>query len=213
MIAPPESTTVGLLLLAAGESRRMGRPKQLLPFAGTTLLRHACRTALATPWRPVVVVLGFENAACAAEISDLPVALVLNPQWPEGMGGSLRVGLARLLELSPETAGVLVLLPDQPLVEAGDLTNLMAAWDPPRRPVAAAAYNGVLGVPAVFARALFEELASLQGPAGARAVIARHPAEIAIVPMPAGAQDVDTPEDYRRIAGSDYQARADENLG
>jgi molybdenum cofactor cytidylyltransferase len=198
--SPP---VVGLILLAAGASRRMGCIKQLLPFAGTTLLRHACQTALATPLRPILVVLGADSAACAAEIADLPVEPVLNPQWPEGMSESLRVGLARLTELSPAIAGVVVLLPDQPLVRPSEVTALLAAWDPPRRPIAAAAYNGVLGAPAIFARALFPELASLQGQEGARAVIARHARVTAAVEIPAGAQDMDTPDDYRRLSGPD----------
>jgi molybdenum cofactor cytidylyltransferase len=196
------SPAVGLILLAAGASQRMGSMKQLLPFAGTTLLRRACLTALATPARPIVVVLGADSAVCAAEISDLPVEPVLNPQWPEGMSGSLRVGLARLTELTPEIGGVVVLLPDQPLIQPADVAALLAAWDPPQRPIAAAAYNGILGVPAVFGRALFPELASLHGQEGARAIIARHAAEAAAVEMPAAAQDMDTPDDYRRLSGT-----------
>ena len=194
---------VGLILLAAGASRRMERPKQLLPFAGTTLLRHACQTALATVARPVIVVLGAGHAECAAEIADLPVERVINPQWEQGLSGSLRVGLARLIEIAPQLAGVVVLLPDQPLVQPEHVTALLAAWDPPRRPLAAAAYNGILGVPAVFGREFFAELAALTGQEGARALILRHVAETAPVEMAAAAQDVDTPSDYRRLCANE----------
>ena len=189
---------VGLILLAAGESRRMGRAKQLLPFADTTLIRHACQTALATPARPVVVVLGANGDACASEIADLPVTCTRNPAWTEGMSGSLRAGLACLVELAPQITGAVILLVDQPLVSASDVTALLAAWEPLRTPIAAAAYDGVLGVPAVFSRALFPDLAALRGQEGARVVIARHAAGMASVAIPAATHDLDTHEDYRR---------------
>lgn len=192
-------TRVGAILLAAGGSRRMGRAKQLLPFAGTTLLRHACQTALEVA-SPVVAVLGAESALCEAELAGLAVTPAYNPQWAEGMSGSLRAGLACLQALAPECPGALVLLVDQPLVTPADLARLLAAWNPP--PLAAAAYAGILGAPAVFARSLFPDLLALTGPQGARDVIARHAAQVAAVAIPAAAQDVDTLEDYRQASGA-----------
>ncbi len=193
---------VGLILLAAGASRRMGQAKQLLRFGGATLLRHACQVALATAARPVIVVLGADHARCETEIADLPVERVLNPQWEQGMSGSLRAGLARLSDLAPAAAGVVVMLADQPAVQPGDVAALLAAWDPPHRPIAAAAYNGILGVPAVIGRALFAELAALQGQEGARALLLRHAGKTVAVAMPSAAQDVDTPDDYRRLSAT-----------
>ena len=181
----------------------MGRAKQLLPFAGTTLLRHACRTALAAPVSPVVVVLGANGDACAAEIADLRVTCVVNAGWAAGMSGSLRTGLDCLIRLAPQIAGALVVLPDQPLVTFADLTALLTAWDPPNCTIAAAAYGEDLGVPAVFDRSLFQELAALQGPAGARSVITRHAARTASVEIPAAAHDIDTLKDYDAIATID----------
>ncbi len=184
----------GAIVLAAGGSRRMGRPKQLLPFGGGTLLRHACRTVLDTPFRPVVVVLGAEAERCREEIGHLPVQVVVNPHWDDGMAGSLRAGI-EALEGDASVEAALVVLADQPRVTADDLVRLaaLATADVP----AAAGYGEVVGVPAVFPRRLFGELKALEGDTGARKVLARHAP--ALLPLPGAGLDLDTPADYARL--------------
>ncbi|MFC7666147.1 NTP transferase domain-containing protein [Hymenobacter humi] len=106
--------TVALLLLAAGASTRMGQPKQLLPYRGRTLLRHAAETAVATGCRPVVLVTGAVHDALAAEIADLPIQVIHNPEWKTGMASSIRAGVIAAAQFQP--TAYLIMLSDQPLV-------------------------------------------------------------------------------------------------
>jgi molybdenum cofactor cytidylyltransferase len=142
----------GLIILAAGASRRMGRPKQLLNWKGQSFLRHACQTALTTACRPIVVVLGHEAEACIHEVDDLDVTTVINADWETGMGTSLSTGIYALLKISPKASGALLMLVDQPTVQASFLNQLISRWSPPDRPITATAYPERGGVPAIFDR-------------------------------------------------------------
>ena len=185
------------VVLAAGGSSRMGRPKQLLPFRGRTLLRHAAEVAVAAGGDPVVVVLGAAADRLRGELDGLPVTAVTNPDWQQGPGTSVRAGVAALPD---GVTAVVVLLADQPFVTADDLRALIAARLASGLPMAASAYGGAVGVPAVFARACFPDLLALDPAAGAKKLLSRHPDRVAVVPLAAGALDLDTPADYERWA-------------
>ena len=188
-----------LILLAAGGSTRMGRPKQLLPWNGRTLLRHAAETALATPCRPVLVVLGCQSEACQIELHGLDILFVTNPNWIRGLGGSLSLGVTELETRAPEAAGAAVMLVDQPAVTPALIGRLLAAWAA-GHPIAAMRYPEGGGVPAVFDRACFPELRALDGDRGARALIAREPARVLLIQPDEPLVDLDTPELYRQHA-------------
>ena len=115
---------VAIILLAAGGSQRMGRPKQLLPFEGTTLLRRAAQTALATPCRPIVAVLGAHAVESARELAGLEIHTSENSNWPAGMGSTIKVGLHRATAIDPAIDAVLLMLCDQPLIGPADLARL-----------------------------------------------------------------------------------------
>ena len=202
-------STVAAVLLAAGASTRLGRPKQLVLFDGEPLLRRAARLALDAGAAPVYIIVPptpeFDGPApaslssrprsgpnskpkpeyCSA-LDGLPVTLLPNPGAAEGMGSSLRIGIAAL-PLSIER--VLVLVCDQPLLRPENLRALLAA----PASVAAAQYGGRLGVPAVFSREHFAALAAVQGDQGARSLLRTLP--VTPVPMPEAAIDIDTPAD------------------
>lgn len=188
---------VALLLLAAGASARMGRPKQLLPYQGRTLLRHAAETAVASGCAPLVLVTGAVHAALAAEVSGLPVRVVHNPAWETGMASSIRTGLAAVAEAQPSAC--LIMLSDQPLVTPELLRQLVAQQQQTQAPVVAAAYGDTLGVPAVFAKSLIPSLLQLHGQQGANRLIASLGAAVGRVAFPAGLLDVDTPEQYAAL--------------
>jgi molybdenum cofactor cytidylyltransferase len=191
---------VALLLLAAGGSTRMGRPKQLLEYGGQPLLRHSVEQALGSRCRPVVVVLGADADACRAAIHDLPVQIVLNHDWAQGMGSSIRAGMSVLAAGESAPEAVLIALCDQPLISSAFLDALVRLHVEQHAPMVAASYDSRPGVPALFARALFPRLAALDGQAGAKALLqAADGGELLTIPAPQAAVDVDTPDDYARL--------------
>lgn len=189
----------GLILLAAGGSSRLGRPKQLLLYQGRTLLRHAAETAFASGCRPVVVVLGAQADRLRAEIAGLEVVIADNPDWARGMGSSVRAGLRALEASAPDAAGVVLMLCDQPLITAASLDALVQSHIDTSAPLVASEYGGTRGVPAFFGRSLFPDLLALKGEQGAKAVLAAHASEVVALPLPAGVWDVDTASDYERL--------------
>jgi CTP:molybdopterin cytidylyltransferase MocA len=191
---------VAAVLLAAGGSRRFGRPKQLAKIAGTSLVRRAAEAALGAGCEPLFVVLGAHAGEVGAELAGLAAERVANPAHAEGIASSIRAGVAAAGAATPSCDGALLLLVDQPRVDAALLGRLLGGFRQGGgvRPVACA-YAGRVGVPAVFPRSLFGELAALRGDRGARSVLEARRAELLEVPFPEGAIDLDTPEDLARI--------------
>ncbi len=190
---------VGAVVLAAGSSSRMGRPKQTLQYRGESLLRRAALAALGAGCRPVIVVTGAHAERSREELRGLDVLEVENPRWETGMGSSVREGVGALVEAQAEASAVVLLLCDQPLVDAGVIAALVAAYRATGSPVIASQYSGSFGVPALFDRTLFDELTRLDARAGAKQVIERHAPRAHFVPFPGGEFDVDTPEDFSRL--------------
>jgi molybdenum cofactor cytidylyltransferase len=185
---------IAIVILAAGASRRMGVAKQLLQVRGRSLFRHVADAALGSSCRPVIAVLGANAEAVQAEVEGLPVQVVWNAHWSEGLSTSIRAGIEALVAHSPEA--VVLTLCDQPFVGSDSIEALVAAYRSTKRAIVASDYGGTLGVPALFSRAVFPELMALSGNTGAKQVIQRHAASVWSVPCPQGAMDVDTPEDY-----------------
>jgi molybdenum cofactor cytidylyltransferase len=201
MSVPSAESSVALLLLAAGGSTRMGRPKQLLDYHGRPLLRHSVEQALDSHCRPVIVVLGSDAEACAAVLHGLPpiVVTAINEDWMLGMGSSIRVGLAALQERAPDARAVVIALVDQPLITPAFLDRLARVHLDQEAAMVAASYDDQPGVPALFARSLFPKLAALDVHAGAKALLQGAGSELVTIPAPQAAIDVDTPEDYARL--------------
>ncbi len=189
--------SVALVLLAAGASTRMGQPKQLLPYHGRTLLRHAAETAVATGCSPLTLVTGAVHEALAAEVADLPFQVVHNSDWQTGMASSIQAGLAAATCFKPKAC--LIMLSDQPLVTPELLRQLVAQQQQTQAPVVAAAYGETFGVPAIFDRSMFAALSQLQGTQGANRLIAGLGSAVGHVAFPAGLLDVDTPEQYAAL--------------
>jgi molybdenum cofactor cytidylyltransferase len=177
------------LVLAAGGSRRLGRPKQFVTLAGRPLVELACRRALATRPAGVVVVVGAHASRTGALLRALPVRVVANRAWRAGLSSSLRAGLARIPASAPS---VLVTTVDQWRVDAADLRRLLGTRGP-----AAACYEGARGVPALLPRAWRPRLRALDGDRGARALLAG--ADVRAVPIPTACVDLDTPADLASL--------------
>lgn len=194
------SPRCGLVILAAGASRRMGSPKQLIEIDGRPLLVRAIEAALAAPVWPVVVVLGANAVAIRPVIGHLPVLVVENPAWSEGMAASIREGVATLRQFSRTLDAAVLALCDQPGFSAATVESLLAAHRATGRGIVAARYAGRLGAPALFAREHFAALTALTGEEGARDLLNADPARVAAVELPELARDLDTPADLEGLA-------------
>jgi molybdenum cofactor cytidylyltransferase len=177
----------------------MGSPKQTLQYRGESLLRRAAVAALGAGCRPVIVVTGANAELSRRELDGLDVREVLNPFWETGMASSVRAGVEGLLSAEAEVDAAVLLLCDQPHVTADVISGLVAAHRANGTLVVASTYGGSFGVPALFGRALFDELARLEGSAGAKQVIKRYSSEAHFLPFPCGEVDVDTPYDFSRL--------------
>lgn len=186
----------GIVILAAGESSRMGRPKQLLPWHGKPLLRHVAEAALSIGPALVCAVLGANAAEVRPSLDGTPVITADNAAWSDGMASSLRCGLETVTRLRPDLDGVIFLVCDQPHVTEELLTAMLRAAQGEGRTVVACEYDGATGVPAWFHRCHFPELLALHGAQGARQVMRAHEATLARVPFADGSADLDTPDDY-----------------
>ncbi len=185
-----------VVILAAGASTRLGQPKQAVKLGGRPALHRVVAAATSLAGNAVTVVLGAHAAELTRLLAHSPASVIVNRHWEEGMASSIRHGMSAV----PAAAeGVLILLGDQVAITADDLKRLAAAWKDQDGIIAAATYNGHVGVPAVFPRSLFSELHELRGDQGARRVIERNSFRLMRVPMPNAAVDLDTPEDLAAL--------------
>jgi molybdenum cofactor cytidylyltransferase len=187
-------TVVHGILLAAGESRRMGFPKPLLTIGSETWLAHLVATLLAAVPRLTIVLGAHAERVRAAVPVDQRIAVVENPDFTRGQLSSLKVGLAAV----PSAAGaVMVHLVDHPMVSAATFAGVVAVYQQARQPIVIARYGGRRGHPVIFDRSIFAELLAAPEALGARAVVQADPARVAYFD---GAEsgiiaDLDTPAD------------------
>jgi CTP:molybdopterin cytidylyltransferase MocA len=193
-----KTARIGVVVLAAGESRRFGAPKLVAPIDGVTLIRRVSMVALDTGAR-VVVVTGAQRELVESQLDDLAITRAFNADWPQGMGSSIACGVTKLAQLDASLDAVIVVLGDQPRVGSHELQQLIAAHLDAPTQIIAAQYAGVLGPPCLFPCDCFGELQALHGTSGARELLQRHASRVRAIPMPAAAIDIDTPEDYERV--------------
>jgi CTP:molybdopterin cytidylyltransferase MocA len=190
------------LVLAAGASSRMGRPKQLLEVDGRPMLERVVAHACASRLDGVVVVLGANAEAILAAVDLGRARPVHNPDYATGLSSSLRAGLA---VLGPEVGRAVVILGDQPAISAALLDDLLDRQAASGLPAAALSFGGLLHPPVVLARELWEGLKTLEGDVGCRALIRAQAERVATLPVATDDRhpvDVDTPDDYRRLVGT-----------
>jgi len=192
--------SVAAIILAAGASRRLGQPKQLLQFGAETLLERALRLAKEGGASPVLAVLGAHFAAICASIPFNNAIPVFNERWAQGISSSIQAGLQALDAGTSDAAGALVMSCDQPRLTAGHLRALIQTFAAQTSPaIVASSYAGVQGVPAVFPRSVFPGLLALTGDKGARALLAKPPCRVIALPFDGGEVDIDLPSDLAQI--------------
>jgi molybdenum cofactor cytidylyltransferase len=188
-----------IVILAAGQSSRLGEAKQLLPYKGKSLLVQAVDTAVATGLRPVVVVLGARNETVGKELKEKEVVIALNEEWEEGMGSSLRCGLKKAQQVDPATNAMIFMVCDQPYVSPDLLLQLIKTSEATGRPIVSSSYGELSGTPALFSSKIFPALLEIKGDTGARKLIKQYADEVATIPFPEGSIDIDTPSDYQTL--------------
>ncbi|GHB73681.1 nucleotidyltransferase family protein [Persicitalea jodogahamensis] len=195
--------TIGIIILAAGASQRMGLPKQTLEIQkGKSLLLKTVETALATPLRPVIVVVGANKAEVVPELDGQPVTIIDNAFWQEGMATSVKIGLAGLFMTEPKLDGVLMLVCDQPYLTTPLLEQMVATFEQSGKKAVACRYKKQWGVPVLVGRDLLAELTQITGDQGAKPLLKKHLADVAFVDFEQGIVDLDTPEDYAAYLGT-----------
>lgn len=195
--------TVAGVLLAAGSSRRMGRPKALLPYRGTTLLHHAIETLCSTACRPRIVVVSPEVERSCWLRDEVDVAVVVNADPLRGLSSSLQVAL-RAIEAHDSAAdgadsvdGILLTLVDQPLITVEHLNAILAAGA--ETGLAATSWPGAFGPPTFLYRSFFSSLRDLRGDEGAKKILRAERARLRLVDFPDAAVDIDDAADYGRL--------------
>jgi molybdenum cofactor cytidylyltransferase len=196
----------GIIIPAAGESKRLGSPKQLLSIDGSTLLARVAKTACELMTYPVIAVLGAHAEKISPTLNIPGITVVNNEDWQEGMASSIRKGLTSMVELYPQVDGIIILVCDQPYLSHDLIKALIEAQHNAGLPAAAAAYNGKLGTPALFHKSLFSALMLLSGDKGARKMLEQMRENVVEVDFEMGDVDIDTQADYERLLNKDKGA-------
>jgi molybdenum cofactor cytidylyltransferase len=183
------------LIVAAGESKRMGTTKQLLPFGHSTILGQVIRNALESNLDEIVVVLGYQAQEIGQNISGAPVKVVVNPEFQKGLSSSIKKGLSNIAK----TSAVMILLGDQPLVGKEIINRLIAELGMGNRGIIVPVYNNIRGHPVIFTPLYRDELLALQGDVGGKEIVRAHPEDVAEVNIYSEAviRDINDRDDYQ----------------
>ena len=184
------------LVLAAGLSTRFGSSKQLADFRGQPMIARTMRLAAEVFGRASILVAGNEWARVTAAAAPLEGYFVVNEQCRRGLGSSIAAGVS---VVGDRAAGVLLLMADQPLIEASYLRQMRDEWNRDRNRIVASSFDGIVGPPVIFPRRYFDELCTLDGDRGARRIIEANASSLTLLPCAAAATDIDRKEDLERL--------------
>lgn len=195
---------VPAIILAAGASRRLGRPKQLVRIAGEALLARTIRVVRQAGADPVLVVLGANRERITKDVELSGVSVVANPDWEQGIARSIRAGVEALQRLRPDSKAAMILVCDQPGLTADHLKLLIARFEQADKPaIVSSRYAGIAGIPAIFPASQFAKLLALKGDAGARFLLRNPECPMDSVDFADGEADIDTPEDLARAVSGE----------
>jgi molybdenum cofactor cytidylyltransferase len=189
----------GIIILAAGNSSRLGKPKQLLDFQGSTLLEKTIQAAERTSFAPIVLVLGAYTDEILPTIKELNINYVINDNWRDGMSSSIKAGLKKMIGLEPAIENVMITVADQPFITAEIFNLLTKEQTNSGKHIIASSYAETIGTPALFNKQYFDELISLVGRSGAKQLITKYNNDVATIPFRLGHIDIDTETDYKNL--------------
>ncbi|WP_339880251.1 nucleotidyltransferase family protein [uncultured Algoriphagus sp.] len=188
----------GIIILAAGESSRLGYPKQIAKYKEKTLLQLAIDSANDANVDKRVLVLGANRDEIKKTFLGASIPNIPNPHYQKGMSSSIKVGLEYMLKIDKPDQ-VIIMLCDQPFVDAKILNKLIATQKKESKGIIACSYSKTVGVPILFGSAYFKELMALTGDEGAKNIVLAHEDDLATVAFPKGKVDIDTEEDLRDL--------------
>lgn len=194
---PSSASRVAAIVLAAGQSRRLGKPKQLIEIEGQPLVRRTVQTVVNSFVEHTFVVLGHEEAEIASQLEDLEVTRIVAPQYASGLSYSVRHGLHQIQTDIRKFQAVLFAPCDLPMLTTEHLNRLVERYHDTHAPIVCSEFEGALGIPALFAAATWADFEMLTGDQGARPLIqaCSHREAVAFA---GGAFDIDTPDDLKR---------------
>ena len=190
-----------LIILAAGSSSRLGQPKQKLLYKGKSLLQHALDEGVASDCSEILVVLGANEEDVRLEMDWQDAQIVVNEDWEKGMSSSIKCGINTLIKSKPDVSQAVLMLCDQPFVDAEILNKLITQKQLSGKAIAACTYDNTLGTPVLFDRIFFPQLLSLKGQQGAKKLILNNQDQVVSVPFALGNIDIDTIEDFKKLRG------------
>jgi molybdenum cofactor cytidylyltransferase len=190
---------VAIIILAAGVSKRLGRPKQLELYKGKSLLQHTIDTAIATNVKSIMVVLGARYELIQSHITHNDLIILKNENWEQGMSTSIVCGLTYITDNSPNVDKVIFMVCDQPYVNTTLLNDLIQKNQDTKMPIIASEYLDIKGTPALFDKEIFHSLMKLEGEGGAGKIIKQYTHMVASVPFEKGEVDVDREGDLEGL--------------
>ena len=191
-----------VIILAAGSSSRLGKPKQLLLYKGNSLLRNTVTAAVQLKADLAVVVAGAEYELLLPELNGNPVSVCHNPNWKQGMGTSIATGLNYALLQLPDLQSCILAVCDQPFLSERTFKDLISVQQQTGKGIVASAYADTIGTPVLFERRFFSDLQDLDGDRGAKVLISRYPGDLITVPFAGGEIDIDTQHSYESLLAS-----------
>lgn len=194
-----EKSKIGVIILAAGSSSRLGYPKQLLEYKGVSLLQHIINVAGSVDFDTKILVLGAKAEEIKKEIESNNFEVVLNTKWEDGMGTSIAIGISEALKIEPELDHILMLLSDQPFVNKEKILELIRVQLTTNKQTTFSEYAGDVGVPAIFSRTIFSDLIKLEGEQGAKRLLNQKDLIFGTVKFEKGNFDVDTAADVELL--------------
>lgn len=194
------ATFISAIVLAAGESKRMGQPKLFLPWGPATILEQTVANFLSAKADEVILVVGEQSERALRLLRNCPVKVVVNPDYASGMASSIVIGLG---QVAGQSQAIMLALADQPLVDPPTINQLVEAFSEHKKGIVVPVYQGRRGHPVLFSLKYRQELSELKGDTGAREIVARHTDDVLEVAVDNDGVlvDIDTPAAYQEYKG------------
>lgn len=195
-----------IVVLAAGASKRMGEPKQLLKWGGSTLITHTIQTALKLNSDTIYVVLGANFKLIKNSITHFPITILNNKNWEQGLGESIAFAAKHIQKSSHKPEAILFVLADQPFINVSYLKSMISSFSKEKKQIIASSYqNRKFGVPALFDSYYLDDLSDLKGDFGARHFMQKNESFIKALIPPVKNVDLDFKEDYEKFYKENFE--------